>query len=289
MLILPLLCALAGCSDTDEKPPGPVDVHVPDTKAEDEAAEEEALQAGVNLLNKRRVDAGLEAVVVDEELSIGCLAHVRYMAGESKLVHEQDKDSPWYSVQGATAGPNANIASGITDMSHAVDEWSWSLYQRLAMYDPGVTTVGVAWENNYACLDLFTKFEAVTDYTPVAFPANGQGGVPLSFTTDGVVNPIPGDIDLPTGPIVSLLFPPAQVVAAGFQATVIVEATGEQLKGFVRLPKDPTDPYATFQLNAVTITPLKPLEPSETYRVTMKGEVDEAVFERQWTFTTAAE
>ncbi len=153
--------------------------------------------------------------------------------------------------------------------------------------DPGVTKIGIAYEEGYACLDVYSKWVEQPDHAPVAYPAAGAVDVATALDDPGPINPFPAGMDPPTGPIVTLTFAPSRTVSDTFSASVVVEATGEQLPAFVRLPRDPTDVYAEFQLNTVSVTPRAPLAPESTYRVIMKGEVGDEYYENQWTFSTA--
>lgn len=286
LLLIPVLPVLpAGCAKT-EAPPAP-DAG-PDVE-EDTFDAEADLSAALATLNDQRALSGLSPVEVDEALSAGCLNHVRYMRSEEKVVHEEDPDSEYHSGSGALAGQNANIAGGVSGLEEAVTLWTSALYQRLALLEPGVTRVGAAFEEGYACLDLFSAWEQVADHGPFHYPAQGQTGVPTSFDNPGPVNPIPADIPLPTGPILSITFAPERAVAPSTTGRIVAEDTGEEIPSFTRLPHDESDPWAAFHLNTVAVVPLLPLEAERGYRVIVKGHVDESLIEKQWVFQTAAE
>lgn len=289
-----LIVVLAiGCGDTatgnDSADPGAGD---PDTVAGtdgadgDTVAPGDSVAAGLSLLNERRVAAGAPPVEPDPGLTKGCLEHVRYMAATQSLVHEQDKSSPYWSKAGQAAGENGNIAANVGGLHVAVELWLWSIYNRLTLLDPGTSTVGGAFEYGYACLDPISGWTADTEHAPVPYPFHGQKKVPTTYENLGALDPIPAEIEKPTGPIVSLLFPPGVVLDPAFSAVLSVEDGGTIIETFTRLPKDESDPYAAFQRNAVTLIPVAPLQPGTTYRVIMSGSVNEELYEKQWVFST---
>ena len=285
LVFLAVLIAV-GCGDdpltTDDSVAADSASPAPET-----ARAEPRLEEGIALLNAQRNAVGLSSVVLDDALTAGCLDHVRYMVAVGKVLHTEDPDDPNYTEAGAAAGPNANIAGDVADLPSAIEFWTASLYHRLTMLDPGVSKVGVAFESGYACLDVFTAFEAIPDHEPVQYPAHLQMGVPTEYAEHGPVSPLPADLPPPTGPIVSLMFAPERVIGPDFKMRLLEEDTGAQVDTFVRLPHDPADPYADFLLNTVAAIPLSPLEPSRTYRVISQGKVDGEVREKQWVFTTA--
>jgi hypothetical protein len=285
-----LLCAaVAACSES------PADTGVPTDTTE---TNEEPLSPDTDVLpdggvpaalarwNTARTATGLAPATRDETLTAGCLDHVRYMAAQKQVVHDQDPDDPAHTEAGAAAGLNANIAGGVTDLDDAMQRWLGSLYQRLPLLEPGVTAVGMAFEDGYACVDMFSGWEQVPDHASVRYPAPEQEDVPTTLLDPGPIDPLPTELPRPTGPIITLTLDPARVVAPGFEAVVVSGATGEQLPAFVRLPHDPTDPYAAFHLNTIAIVPLQPLAPDAPWQVVMKGTVDEEYFETSWAFRT---
>ena len=281
--------SLAACSD---KPLDTVDAAAADDLASaDSAATDpaELLKAGVVLYNNRRLLAGLSPVSVDPVLNDGCEAHVAYMAGEAKVVHDEVKESPFYDDLGALAGPNSVIAGNVENFEEAINHWFDGLYHRIGIHDPGVTSIGVAFQDGYACMDVFSTYGIVDDHPPVQYPAHQQDDVPTSFNAPGPVNPLPTSVSLPSGPIVSLMFPTARELGQGFMATVIDKESGAALAAFTRLPREAEDPYADFHLNTVAVTPLQPLKPVHTYGVIMDGEVDGELFHKEWEFTTREE
>ena len=279
-----LAVSLWGCSESPGNDNTPSDANAPD--AGDTAVAVDTVPLALALLNQHRVAAGLSAVELDESLSEGCLEHVRYMAAHGKIVHEQDPQSPHFTPLGNQAAHNSNLAHQVTGLDDAVHKWLWSLYHRLTILDPGTIRIGAAFEGEYACLDPLSAWEAVPSHPPVPFPAHLQQAVPLEYPSVGGVDPIPDDIDLPVGPAISLLFPTSAEVDKELHVEMLTEDTGDWVPLFVRLPGDPTDPYAAFQRNAVAAIPLSPLEPKTKYRVVMKGTVDEQTFEKQWVFET---
>jgi hypothetical protein len=118
---------------------------------------------GLERLNFWRAQLGLDAVVEDAALTAGCVAHLDYLqayaaahGGRPYLSHEEDLSLPYASPEGAMAGANSVLSYGTMSGSAAVDGWLDTLYHRLPLIHPGLTRVGVAFENGYACVEFRT-------------------------------------------------------------------------------------------------------------------------------------
>jgi hypothetical protein len=273
------------CSAPTEEAPESKDVENPDVEVEE--IDLLALVAeGVARLNEHRAFSGLTPVEDDAELAAGCLAHVRYMAANQKVVHEENTQNEWYTPEGKQAGVNGNIAGPVTDLAEAVDFWMASPYHRIPVLEPSLTTVGAALESGYACVDLHSALEEVNEHAPVPYPGDGQENVPMAFSSYGALSPAPPEYDEPTGFVISLTFPMSSLVTVDFSATLTNVTTGQSVESFVRLPFDPNDPYAEFQQNSVLLIPRLPLATDTKYEVRMSGVVDEEEVEKTWYFRT---
>jgi len=247
----------------------------------------ELMDEAIALVNETRTALGLASLEEDAELSSACAQHARYMAVEGKLTHSEDLNSDWYTNEGSKTGVNALIAGPVATVTDAVHLWLLSVYHRISLLDPGVTTIGIAFEGNFVCMDILTEFKAQKEHSPVPYPTPNQENVPLAFTDYDGLSPLPNsEYKTPTGYIVTLLFPPDDLVGATFSGKLTNAKTGEEVEAFVRLPNDPNDKYAKFQGNAVSIMPMLPLQPTTEYQVDMSGTVSDVLYEKQWSFTT---
>ena len=279
-----LLSALMlGCGSGEPEPSASTDAVT--VASDTDAGPIDPIGPGIDRLNAARAAAGVEPVEIITALNGGCEKHVAYMAAVGKVVHSEDPAHPAYTAAGAAAGEAANLAQDVAGLDEAVGLWRDAIYFRLPMLNPGVGHVGVAFQDGWVCLDLFSAFAAVEGHAPVPWPAGDAAGVPTTLHDAGALDPRPPGYTPPNGTIVSLLFAPDAIVdTATF--TAALSTGGAPVEAFTRLPNDPNDPYRVRQGNAVTLIPRHPLGPLTTYDVFMAGKVDGEDFQKLWQFTT---
>ena len=253
------------------------------------------ISEGIVHLNTLRAAAGLTPIVLDSELSQGCAAHIDYMLATGNVVHREEPSHPRYTVEGAQAGMNATLSAGVPDLEHAVDEWVMEVYHRLPLLLPGLTSVGAAFSENHACLDVFSAHQPVPVHPPIAYPGANQTNIPTTYPGHGAATPLPDELSPPVGFIISLILSTSLTLGPNVVATLDDVGTGEPIDVVTLPPKSPTDPFAAFQQNALLIVPHDELTPQTTYRVTVTGTLrhnqgEEALTEslnEVWEFTTS--
>lgn len=122
---------------------------------------------GLGRLNYWRRQLGLAPVTESDTLSEGCRLHLSYLQqlsaelGSPQLSHDEDLSKPYASEQGAQAGIDSVLSLGQSDIGSAVDGWINTLYHRLPLLHPGLSSVGIAYatEGHYACV----QFRSGTD------------------------------------------------------------------------------------------------------------------------------
>lgn len=99
-------------------------------------------------LNDARRLAGLEAVSLDEKLSLGCQKHADYVVRnfdhpkvQGLSIHDEDPSLPGASPEGGQAG-KAGVIAIITDPIDSVDGWMATLYHRIPLLDPRLKRIG---------------------------------------------------------------------------------------------------------------------------------------------------
>jgi hypothetical protein len=257
--------------------------------------EVDLISEGIVYLNTLRAAAGLTPVVLDSELSQGCSAHIDYMLATGNVVHREDPSHPRYTVEGAQAGKNATLTAGVLDLEDAIDAWVMEIYHRLPLLHPGLTAVGAAFSENHACLDVFSAHQPVPGHPPIAYPGADQTHIPTTYPGHGAATPLPAELSPPVGFIISLMLSTSLTLGSDVMATLDDVGTGEPVDVLILPPKSPTDPFATFQQNAILIVPHDELTPHTTYRVTVTGTThldrrEESVtmsLNEAWEFTTA--
>ncbi len=136
----------------------------------------DVVQDGLTRLNHYRLMLGLPPVVASDTYTRGCEAHLAYLTmlsaeGEPQLTYEEDPSKPYYSAEGAQAGRDSVLSMGTEDIGEAIDEWIGALYHRLPLLHPGLSTVGIAHDGTYACLQFRGGTSAVVTPHPVRWPA----------------------------------------------------------------------------------------------------------------------
>lgn len=130
------------------------------------------------LLNFYRTALGMDVVTEDAEQSRTCQLHLDYLQAYAAanelpyhLSHEEDPAFSAYSAEGNQAGIDSVLSYGQSDVQAAIEGWLATLYHRLPLIDPGLRTVGVAFERGYACVQYRPGTEAsVTSPHPVLWP-----------------------------------------------------------------------------------------------------------------------
>lgn len=108
----------------------------------------ETTQQLLDALNAARALAGLSAVRLEEKLSVGCQKHAEYLVrnlDEARTkglgIHEEFKDLPGYTPEGAKAG-QASVIAVLPDPSESVSNWLATLYHRIPLLNPRLKRIG---------------------------------------------------------------------------------------------------------------------------------------------------
>lgn len=119
-----------------------------DPKAKEAAAAKTLCEA----VNRARVSAGLEPVVLEEKQSVGCRLHAKYVVrnlDHPKVaglgIHEEDMSLPDATAEGARAGKSSVIAI-ISDPLDSVDGWLATIYHRIPLMARDLKRIGYGQE-----------------------------------------------------------------------------------------------------------------------------------------------
>lgn len=133
---------------------------------------------GLTRLNFWREQLGLDPVEEDPELTRTCQLHVDYLqqvaidqGQPAYLSHQEDPAHPLYTEEGAQAGMDSVLSYGTATGAAAVDGWLDTLYHRIPLLHPGLTTVGVVFDERYACIHFRPGTdESVPTPHPILWP-----------------------------------------------------------------------------------------------------------------------
>jgi hypothetical protein len=254
-------------------------------------------------VNTFRARAGLSPLNQEYSLNAASTAHAVFILQNGDLyleqglsVHEQDPDRPgflgtrfWdrFEATGYNGTPFREVIAYHAQASTAVAHWMETVYHRLPIIHPNAQHIGYGeahLENDRVnVLDI----GAGNGWAPaipggVVWPPDGATQVPLSW--DGLESPQPPvpPGGFPSGPVVTLTFPSGTDFAiAEHRLTDTVD--GNEIPHVFITPA--TDANLADE-SSVALYAHSALQPARTYSVHMKGVVDGAIFERQWSFTT---
>ncbi len=255
-------------------------------------------------VNELRSWANLPPVTENSDWSNGCVLHSRYVVKNDELTHYEDPNNPWYTQEGYDAGRNGNVmcSSDIntTDV-YAINLWMVGPFHGLGIIDPrlersafGSYREAIGMWKMAATLDVLRglNWSAQVNY-PVFWPANGKTVDLSRFTGGEYPNPLsscPG-YTAPTGlPVIIQLGTGSvtpNITAHSFKQgntaldhCIFDETTytnsdsgAQQLGRSVLNMRD-----------AVVIIPKAPLQPGQTYTVSITN----GTTAYTWSFTIAS-
>ncbi len=146
-------------------------------------------------LNFWRDQLGLALVTEDLEQSRTCQVHLDYLVacaaqlGGPFLAHDEGDCPSLGTAEGAQAGTDSVLSLGQADIGAAIDGWLDTLYHRLPLLHPGLTTIGVAFEDNLACVQYRPGTVEVAAPHPILWPVADSAFTRATF--DGYESPCP--------------------------------------------------------------------------------------------------
>ncbi len=247
-------------------------------------------------VNAYRARAGLEAVILDPQLTAGCQAHCDYLARnaghpstEGLGAHSEDPALPGYSEGGSLAGKSSVIAWGEAEPLATIDGWMATLYHRVPLLDPTLKRIGFGHARRrggwVTALDVMRGKEASPPAGVVLYPAPNQAGVPLRFPANEDPDPIPLATDRRAGFPITTTFPAGASLTK--MAFTLKDGGGQTVAVWFSSPEKPANPkFAAHQGTTVCLIAREPLRPETTYTVSGSGEVNGLPWSREWSFTT---
>ena len=181
----------------------------------------------------------------------------------------------------------AEVMHFIGDPQASVDGWMATIYHRVIPLAPGAQYAGYgSGKSARTAVDVMNmasgplpegRWTSATPH-PLAYPGDGQLGVPTTWGGGESPDPLPPDALRPVGYPFTLQGVRGKLTVA--EATFHT-AGGQAVAVHPNPPDCPT--FNCFALIAVT-----PLRPNTTYVVSARGDVAGVAFDRTWRFTTGA-
>ena len=256
------------------------------------SAVETPAQRVLRLVNGFRSTAGLPGVVLDAKLSVGCMEHARYMrlnrdtdAMAGLNAHHQRANLPGATPAGAACGAAADLFPGVADLGTAVDGWMAGFYHRRPILDPDLRSIGVGYaplpDGTLMAAVMFDDASGSAEPAAVAYPANGQTGVPLQYGSE-IPDPVPSTT--PGGYPVTLQVPAFDALT-GVTAK-LVGPDGRAVPIYLSTPEAPATSFG--QYGVICLIATRPLTPATTYRVVIDATWSQRPSHWDWSFTTVA-
>lgn len=249
--------------------------------------------AAVKRLNYHRRAAGIPPVAWDWSISRAAMLHARYLANtgyagarEAMDLHAEDSKSPYYTPEGAKAGPASVVAA--SEIEKAVDEWMLTFYHRVLLLKPHLQRIGTGmWTEGIdlatpSVIETTTGIEGPPPAEPVAYPGPGQKDVDPRFTRMGELpRPVPGQDEKAFGNPITLTF------YGGIPSKVSAKLLlgDREVDCFLSAPEAPSNPASPYP-NTICLMPKAALRSKATYTVKISCEMAGRPFAKEWSFTT---
>ncbi|MCW5909217.1 MAG: CAP domain-containing protein [Chitinophagales bacterium] len=243
------------------------------------------------LLNTYRKNAGLKPVILNEELSLACFAHSRYVvknkshsATQGLSAHYEVDSLPYATPQGKKAGMKSCIA--YVKPPYAVEQCMNTFYHRMPLIDPKITEVGIGYYtegySTVCCIDMQSKYVWYNDTTTkvVVYPEPEALDITLAFQMEQP-NPIPRNVTSPGYPITIEFIRQYNIKNVKVKVT---DKKGNELECILSTPEKPLTTFP--QGNEVCIIPVNRLKYNERYTVDFSCTVNGVPFTKKWSFYT---
>ncbi len=239
--------------------------------------------------NALRYAVGAPTITSDARVATAAQNHADYSALNHVGGHYETAGLPGYTGYAprdrvATAGWStafvSEVAAGYSGAANALQELWDAPYHRLGMMHPNAVSTG--W--GYSTLNggSATVGDFVYDFSvrPVDFvrsPANGQTGVPTSWSGHESPNPLPSGVSGPVGYPIMVVYSAGQSVT--MRAAEIVAPDGSRVPIY----------YAPqqFEYDYQVIIPQRPLAAGTRYHARFDINVSSRMATNEWDFVTA--
>ena len=245
--------------------------------------------AMMQLHNQMRFAIGAPTIPLDARVALAAQSHANYSAANRTGGHYETAGLPYYTgyaprdrviAAGLTTTFVSEVATGGGSGALAGVSQLWDApYHRLGLMHPSAMSAG--WGHSdlagSATVGDITYDFGIRSVDFVRSPANGQTGIPASWSGNESPNPLPAGVSGPVGY-------PIMVVYSGGQR-VDMRAAEVVAPGGARVPIY----YAAqqFEYDYQVIIPQRPLADGTTYHVRFDINVSSQMVTNEWDFTTA--
>ncbi|HET8756950.1 MAG TPA: CAP domain-containing protein [Solirubrobacteraceae bacterium] len=246
-------------------------------------------------LNAWRAQVGVDPVTHDPAKSEGCRLHAEYWRRNHVEGHFEDPSRPGYTPAGDGAAASSVLYYG---PASGPRDWELMPYHRTGLLNPRLRSAGYWGEFGLGCLYVgdYEDLHWTPSVTSYSWPADGQRGVPPTFTCNETPNPctsVPGNPgDRPTGaiPTVQVNGPSSYFRVYGATASLVPDGGGP----VAITVEDGNSPRGGYLDGGLALIPHRPLAPDRWYTASVTGafvDLDaegepRTAFARTWRFRT---
>jgi hypothetical protein len=245
--------------------------------------------AMMTLHNQMRFAIGAPTIPMDARVVLAAQNHANYSAANRTGGHYETAGLPYYTgyaprdrviAAGLTTTFVSEVATGGGSGALAGVSQLWDApYHRLGLMHPSASSAG--WGHSdlagSATVGDITYDFGIRSVDFVRSPANGQTGIPTSWSGNESPSPLPAGVSGPVGYPIMVVYSGGQPV--DMRAAEIVAPDGSRVPIY----------YASqqFERDYYVIIPQKPLAAGTTYHVRFDINVNAVMTTNQWDFTTA--
>jgi hypothetical protein len=240
-------------------------------------------------LNDLRYAVGAPTIAADPRVTLAAQHHADYSSLNGTGGHYETAGLAGYTgyaprdrvaAMGWTTSFVSEVAAGYSGAISALQQLWDAPYHRLGMMHPNSVSTG--WGHSDLNGRATTVGDFVYDFAPrpvpfVRSPANGQSGIPTSWSGNESPSPLPAGVSGPVGYPIMVVYSSAQNVQ--MRAAEIVAPSGARLPIYYATPLWEND----YQF----IIPQKPLPSGTTLHVRFDITVNGQYVTNEWDFSTA--
>lgn len=271
--------------------------------------------AGLNRLNELRAMAGLAPCELDQEATLACVEHARYLIRYPEHhkwpdAHEQNPAKEGFTPRGMRCGLRSVIVINARGAAESIDDWIGTVYHRFPLLAQNIRRIGFAFEEGpdgaMCVLDMGSLEEPhavdangkALEKKWVVWPPDGSTRIDRQFAFYEHPNPL-ADVPAPNNRDDKAGYPVSLTVADFVQpqlkgASIALYEARKQGKEFVRKDQVRCHVHTPFKpllsrnevLDTVFAIPYEPLKKRQLYKVEVKLETKGGVSHVEWTFTT---
>lgn len=242
----------------------------------------------MTLHNQMRAAIGAPAIPMDAAVTLAAQNHANYNSANRITGHYETVGLPYYTgygprdrviAAGLTTTFVSEVATGGSGGLAGVSQLWDAPYHRLGLMHPSASSAG--WGHSdlagAATVGDITYDFGIRSVDYVRSPANGQTGVPTSWSGNESPSPLPAGVSGPVGYPIMVVYSGGQPV--DMRAAEIVAPDGSRVPIYYAAQQFERDYYV--------IIPQKPLAAGTTYHVRFDINVNTTMTTNQWDFTTA--